>query len=331
MTVADSLAVADPITAADLLREGIQTADRGNRMKARFLVRQAVGYDPASVPAWMWLAELVDSTEERIDCLRQVLARNPRVTPAITALVTALVTQGADLVAQKRPADARQAFRQALHIDPANVPALLWAADTAPTPDEAISLYGRVLTLDPTNELARAGLAVRFRPVVEERCPICQAGCPRVERTCPTCRAVLVLDDPSAFVNPIGCDEEAVEAHLPRLEKAAEQDTAALFTLGLAYLNLGRSSLATRTLKAAVFRPGIDPQVREQVYRIVEQQVSGKSSVRVRTPAVATKEPPAVPFDLSEADTILMNVDTPTEPITPLGVKSSPARRSARP
>jgi tetratricopeptide (TPR) repeat protein len=325
MTVTDSIPAADPVTAADLLREGIQTAERGNRGKARFLVRQAVGYDPASVPAWMWLAELVDSTEERIACLWQVLARNPRIEPAAAALVTALVTHGADLVEQKRPADARQSFRQALQIDPTNVPALLWAADTAPTPDEAISLYGRVLALDPSNEIARAGLSVRFQPPVDERCPICQAGCPRVERTCPTCRAVLVLDDPAAFVHSTGCDETVVAAHIPRLEKAAEQDTAALFTLGLAYLNLGRSSLATRTLKAAVFRPGIDPKVREQVYRIVEQQVSGKSAVRVRTPEV-TKEPSAVPPpDLSEADTILMNVDTPTEPITPLGVKSAPA------
>ena len=79
MTVTDSFPAADPITAADLLREGIQTADGGNRGKARFLVRQAVGYDPSNVSAWMWLAELVDSTEERIDCLRQVLARNPRI------------------------------------------------------------------------------------------------------------------------------------------------------------------------------------------------------------------------------------------------------------
>lgn len=318
------LPAADPVTAADLLREGIQTAERGNRGKARFLVRQAVGYDPASVSAWMWLAELVDSTEERIDCLRQVLARDPRIEPAVTALVTALVTHGANLVGQKRPADARLAFRQALQIAPANVPALLWAADTAPTPDEAISLYGRVLALDPANEIARTGLAVRFQPSAEERCPICQGGCPRVERTCPTCRSVLVLDDPAAFTAPTGCDEVVVEAHLPRLERAAEQDTAALFPLGLAYLNLGRASLATRTLKAAVFRPGVDPKVREQVYRVVELQVSGKSSVRVRTPAA--KEPvPTVPPDLSEADTILMNVDTPTEPITPRAVKSAPA------
>jgi tetratricopeptide (TPR) repeat protein len=321
MTVADSLPAADPITAADLLREGIQIADGGNRQKARFLVRQAVGYDPANVPAWMWLAELVDSTEERIDCLRQVLARNPRIGPAVSALVTALVTHGASLIEQKKPADARQAFQQALQIDPANVPALLWAAETAPTPDEAISLYGRVLTLDPANEIARAGLAARFRPPVTERCPICQAGCPRVERTCPACRSVLVLDDPAAFTVSTGCDEAVVAAQLPRLEKAAEKDTAALLTLGLAYLNLGRSSLATRTLKAAVFRPGTDPKVREQVYRIVEQQVSGKSSVRVRTPA--TKEPvPAVPPDLTEADTVLMNADT--EPIAPATAKSAP-------
>lgn len=322
MTVTDSLPAADPITAADLLREGIQTAEGGNRGKARFLVRQAIGYDPSNVSAWMWLAELVDSTEERIDCLRQVLARNPRIEPAVAALVTALVTHGANLVGQKRPADARQAFRQALQINQANVPALLWAADTAPTPDEAISLYGRVLALDPANEIARAGIAARFRPPVAERCPICQAGCPRAELTCPACRCVLVLDDPKVFTHTTGCDEAVVEAQLPRLEKAAEQDSAALLTLGLAYLNLGRSSLATRTLKAAVFRPGTDPKLREQVYRVVDLQVSGKSVIRERTPAA--KDPaPAVPPDLTEVDTVLMNADT--EPIPPRPVKSEPA------
>ncbi len=271
-------------TAAALLREGVQAAERGNRVKARFLIRQAVEHAPSGGPAWLWLAELADSPDDHLDCLRQAHHANPKDATTATALANALVGYGAELASQGRPDEGRQAFREALQIDPANVPALLWAADTAPTPEEAVGLYGRVLALDPANEIARDGVELH-RPTAE-LCPICRTARPRGARACPACRAVLALDNPTAFDGPTVCDVAVVEANLPRLGTAAERDPAEWLPLGLAYLNLGRSALAACALKAAVGQPALDPAVREQVLRIAERQLSGKSTVRIRRPDV---------------------------------------------
>ena len=60
-----------------LLQEGIQAAKRGNKQEAQQLLRQALEFNPRSIAAWLWLSSVVDSDQERRECLDSVLAIDP--------------------------------------------------------------------------------------------------------------------------------------------------------------------------------------------------------------------------------------------------------------
>lgn len=64
---------------------------------------------------------------------------------------------------------ARRCFRAARDIDPDNIGALLWLGRLAHTRLESLTLFGRVLELDPKNEQAHAGIRwARQRPLSSE-------------------------------------------------------------------------------------------------------------------------------------------------------------------
>jgi Tol biopolymer transport system component len=70
----------------DLVREGIEAARSGDKLTARRLLQQAISYDPDNEVAWMWMASVVDTVEERRRCLERVLRINPNNARAREAL-----------------------------------------------------------------------------------------------------------------------------------------------------------------------------------------------------------------------------------------------------
>jgi len=62
---------------AELLRAGIAAAKRGDKARARFLLRQAASLSDASALAWLWLASVAASREEAIGHLEKALAIDP--------------------------------------------------------------------------------------------------------------------------------------------------------------------------------------------------------------------------------------------------------------
>lgn len=66
--------------------------------------------------------------------------------------------QGIEAARTGKENEARTHLIAVLKQDPNNIPALLWLAFVLPSPQDTIRLLERVLTLDPTNERARAGL-----------------------------------------------------------------------------------------------------------------------------------------------------------------------------
>ena len=64
--------------AKDLIAQGITLARRGQNDKARELFNLALVTDPRNENAWLWLSTVAVDDAEKEDCLRQVLAINPR-------------------------------------------------------------------------------------------------------------------------------------------------------------------------------------------------------------------------------------------------------------
>lgn len=68
------------------LQQGIQAAKAGDRALARKLLVQVVQQDPDNEMAWIWLAQAMESSAQRLDCLRQVLRINPQNEPVRRAV-----------------------------------------------------------------------------------------------------------------------------------------------------------------------------------------------------------------------------------------------------
>lgn len=60
-----------------LLDQAIEAINSGNKQSGRWLLTDLLNNDPYHEEAWLWLALVVDTREERIQCLEQVLAINP--------------------------------------------------------------------------------------------------------------------------------------------------------------------------------------------------------------------------------------------------------------
>jgi Tol biopolymer transport system component len=69
-----------------LLKTGIEAAQGGNKIIARHILEQVVAKDPDSELGWLWLASVVDTVDERRNCLQKVLFINPNNDRARQAL-----------------------------------------------------------------------------------------------------------------------------------------------------------------------------------------------------------------------------------------------------
>ncbi|MAS36233.1 MAG: hypothetical protein CL610_19675 [Anaerolineaceae bacterium] len=63
--------------ADSLIREAISVYREGKKDQARTLLLQAVDLDERSEEAWLWLSAVVDTPEDQITCLENVLTINP--------------------------------------------------------------------------------------------------------------------------------------------------------------------------------------------------------------------------------------------------------------
>ncbi len=65
-----------------LFKEGKDAARAGENKKAHELFRQAIEIDPYREQAWLWLASVVETDEDRRVCFENVLELNPGNTTA---------------------------------------------------------------------------------------------------------------------------------------------------------------------------------------------------------------------------------------------------------
>lgn len=68
------------------LKAGIEAARQGEKAAARRLLRQVVDNEPNNEIAWMWLASVAESLQERRLCLERVVRLNPKNARAREAL-----------------------------------------------------------------------------------------------------------------------------------------------------------------------------------------------------------------------------------------------------
>lgn len=65
------------MTIEEKLEQGIEAAQLGHKVEARNLLTEVVTADEDQIEAWLWLSQLVDSMNDKIVCLENVLTLEP--------------------------------------------------------------------------------------------------------------------------------------------------------------------------------------------------------------------------------------------------------------
>lgn len=147
--------------ADEMLRQGIEAAQSGDRAEARNFLLSVTDSDPDNESAWLWLASISEYPEELLVFLNNVLRVNPGNERALewAASTRALlgrnfVVRGSEAAEGGDEAAAKQYFMQAIVHDDHNESAWLWLASLAESDAEKRSHLGRVLRINPDNENA---------------------------------------------------------------------------------------------------------------------------------------------------------------------------------
>jgi len=113
------------------LQRAIEAIQSGNRETGKHLLARVLRADPQNVQAWLWMSEVVDTNEQRRECLHRVLALDPENQAAYAALanspdaapnghsrdaITPRAIRSTSIPTQDVPQDPIQRNRNHLHV-----------------------------------------------------------------------------------------------------------------------------------------------------------------------------------------------------------------------
>jgi twitching motility two-component system response regulator PilG len=149
------------VPARDALAKLLVTAARAiaadDADKARVLAGEAAELNPGSPGPWFALAALAANHVERIDALRHLVRLSPDDAKLRTQLRQALLARGV-MSARSDRVEARERFREAADLNPADPRVWQALADLAESRTESIQLLRELLNVAPDHLKGRASL-----------------------------------------------------------------------------------------------------------------------------------------------------------------------------
>ncbi len=152
--------------AKNFVQRGVDASNEAKMDLARQCFQQAIAHDEQNEMAWLWMASISDSNDEKIANLQKVLDINPNNETAHASLVTAK-NQVAESLLQKanRAAisgerqEAAKMLNEVLKQNPDLEEAWILKSYLAESFSEKVTAFEKVLALNPENEAAISGLA----------------------------------------------------------------------------------------------------------------------------------------------------------------------------
>lgn len=123
-----------------MLNKAIIAAKAGRKTEARHLLEAVLDADERNEQAWLWLSGAVDSNEERVICLENVLAINPDNQAARKGLAALRAATSAPIILPLAPPSP---VASAGYSPPATAP-LPAAVESTSKEDVVTSLLGRI-------------------------------------------------------------------------------------------------------------------------------------------------------------------------------------------
>ncbi len=151
-----------------LLQSAIIALEAGRKDEARRLLEDVVLAKPRSELGWLWLADTVDTDEERRFCLCRVLSINQRNALARRSLevlgaepIESPFLQRATAALQSgRRVDARSLLEEVVRANPRSERGWLWLADVVDADEERRFCLSMVIGINRRNGLARRELEI---------------------------------------------------------------------------------------------------------------------------------------------------------------------------
>ncbi len=203
--------------------------------------------------------------------------------------ITTLLQAGIAAAQEKRNEQARQALLRVVELDERNEQAWLWLSGVVETLDERRICLENVLTLNPDNSHAQAGLRWLDQQApapssTSDRCPRCGSSLPQSGSTCPNCGQILIVACP-------GCGEyvQVQEPACPYCgQPLGDFDTGAHYYIGLAqaYLEQQKGALAREAIDRAEAAAGDDVQMLKRVAALHEEMNATDMAIAVYRRAI---------------------------------------------
>lgn len=153
------------LMAKTLVQRGITASRENQKELARQFFEQAVEHDCENELAWLWLASVAETTEEKSSHLEKVLSINPENETALASLKSVRRQTAQNLLKKANVAaisgdheTARELLEELMKRASEMEEAWILKAYLSPSHDEKLECFERVLTLNPENETAQAGI-----------------------------------------------------------------------------------------------------------------------------------------------------------------------------
>jgi len=154
------------LLAKSFIQRGVDSSNEANMDLAKQCFLQAIVHDSQNEMAWLWLASISDSTEEKISYLQKVLNINPKNETAQSSLQAARDQVAQMLLGKANKAAisgeheaASEMLQEVLRQAPESEEAWILKSYLADSFSEKITCFEKVLALNPDNDAANSGLA----------------------------------------------------------------------------------------------------------------------------------------------------------------------------
>jgi CheY-like chemotaxis protein len=215
------------LLAKTLVQRGMDAVEDKRKDFARQCFEQALEHEAENEMAWLWMASVADSEEEKAACFERVLDVNPENETARMSLklmedqkTQAMFAGALDAAFDGRQDEAKAMLETVLSRDAELEDAWVLKSHLANSFEERAECFLKLRVLNPENEMAKANLA-SWRMLADKLSDQPKAA-ESVEAAAELNEVAFFMPQTEAFSN-----EEAAAAELNEAEDAAETEAAA--------------------------------------------------------------------------------------------------------
>lgn len=315
--------------AKTFVQKGADAAKEGDKASAVQYLLQAIDYDSENEIAWMWLASLAVSLEDKLAYLQRILNINPEneqvremFNTTNRKLARSYAQTGIDAYHSGDMELAAKTLQDVSDYDTTDIEEVwLLKAHLAESLEEKEKLFERVVEINPNNQIAVTSLKGTQEQIEEKntwRCPVCQTKEKKPFDICRVCNSILTLDDIDFALTNDSVNNDLVRDGIHNLKRGFKDEITSCdyYKLGLAYLNLKDLNESIAFFQASLRLEPENEYLASKIEQLTQALVRrDKATEQIEVPVVT--EETLIEEDLTEPMQDYANIEFADSPETP--------------